>query len=221
MLTWFYAQYLTPIPKGGGNNKVLKTKKQRLVFGMILYGFFYSIIHIYFQLTIIFQVQFFVLIIFAGYLMNKNTVVHTGRSFVHFFTTYFRKLYLPSNHEPKVSRETKDLFFLSVLYVAAIASAFIFWMIDQHGCVLLYNLPFGLPNPQLHAWWHFLTAFNTHCGLQLAIGLRAMERNRGTDILPKTVWYGGATPYFGWFAQTNCENMRPLKGGEEEKGKKR
>jgi dihydroceramidase len=73
-----------------------------------------------------------------------------------------------------------------------ITSALAVWLIDQHACDVLHNLPFGIPNPQLHAWWHVLCGYNCHLGLQLSIGLREKVLNK--TRLPQTIWYGEVWP---------------------------
>ena len=43
--------------------------------------------------------------------------------------------------------------------LCSFAIAFVCWQIDIVGCATLQQLPFSLPNPQLHAWgWHVLSA---------------------------------------------------------------
>lgn len=36
------------------------------------------------------------------------------------------------------------------------------WLLDQFACPTLSSLPYGLPNPQLHAWWHFFVSLSSH-----------------------------------------------------------
>ena len=50
------------------------------------------------------------------------------------------------------------------IYVAAGAFAFFAWLLDQTLCNSLHDLPAGLPNPQLHAWWHMGMGVHLYCG---------------------------------------------------------
>jgi dihydroceramidase len=49
-------------------------------------------------------------------------------------------------------------------YVVSIAVALALWLCDQHFCVHLHTLPFGVHNPQWHAWWHGLMGVHTYIG---------------------------------------------------------
>eukprot|EP00750_Incisomonas_marina_P022030 INCI4827.2.p1 GENE.INCI4827.2~~INCI4827.2.p1 ORF type:complete len:291 (-),score=14.41 INCI4827.2:374-1246(-) len=49
-------------------------------------------------------------------------------------------------------------------YVGCLFIAFFFWNIDQQFCEILNSLPYGLPNPQFHAWWHVLVGISSYCG---------------------------------------------------------
>jgi dihydroceramidase len=54
--------------------------------------------------------------------------------------------------------------------------AFPVWLIDQHLCAQMYKLPHGLPNPQLHAWWHVFMSVNCYIGPVFCIFRRQQMR---------------------------------------------
>merc|ERR1712007_14898 len=37
------------------------------------------------------------------------------------------------------------------------------WLADNYYCPVLQNLPYGLPYPHLHMWWHLLTCAALYC----------------------------------------------------------
>ena len=153
----------------------------------VVYALTYSILHVYFEFTTTFQINFGLMILISGFILHKECVEHTGRSFVPFVIVRRR---LPSEHFDQ--KEIQSLYSLCWHYAVIILSAFACWLIDQFGCEILHNLPFGIPNPQLHAWWHILCAYNTHLGLQLSIGLR--EKVLHKHKLPSTIWHGEVWP---------------------------
>ena len=42
---------------------------------------------------------------------------------------------------------------------------FLFWNLDQLFCLELHALPYGLPNPQFHAWWQAGCAYSIFVGM--------------------------------------------------------
>ena len=56
------------------------------------------------------------------------------------------------------------------LYFCVFLLAAACWVLDKTLCApLTAHLPL---NPQLHAWWHLLMAFNIHFGTQYSLALR-------------------------------------------------
>ena len=119
--------------------------------------------------------------------MHKQCIAHTGRSFIPFVFVKKR----PDN-DIFDSIEVINLYSLCWHYAVIILSALACWLIDQWACEVLHNLPFGIPNPQLHGWWHILCGYNCHLGLQLSIGLR--EKVLHKHKLPCTTWHGEVWP---------------------------
>ncbi|CAJ0630790.1 4861_t:CDS:2 [Entrophospora sp. SA101] len=39
---------------------------------------------------------------------------------------------------------------------------YIGWNVDMHFCSWMNQLPFSLPNPQLHAWWHLTASYGSY-----------------------------------------------------------
>jgi dihydroceramidase len=65
------------------------------------------------------------------------------------------------------------------------------WMVDTHACDVVSNLPGGLPNPQLHAWWHVLIA----SGIYVLYVVLAFARARITGRDPQIALAAGVFPY--------------------------
>jgi dihydroceramidase len=76
-------------------------------------------------------------------------------------------------------------------YFTLLIAGVTLWLLDQNYCTLLHNLPFGLPNPQFHSWWHILTGLSHHYGIQFIIGVRLKNEGKG---MPNTKWYCGLLP---------------------------
>lgn len=64
------------------------------------------------------------------------------------------------------------------------------WLVDQFFCVELHDLPAGLPNPQLHAWWHLFMSLA--CAACPAFLIFARQEARG--LTPKMRWVCGIYP---------------------------
>jgi len=79
-----------------------------------------------------------------------------------------------------------------MVYAVAGICGFICWILDNGLCPFFSSLPFGLPNPQLHAWWHVLMAVNCYLGPVIVIYSRTVVLGRHPEIkcsplLPYTV----------------------------------
>lgn len=61
-------------------------------------------------------------------------------------------------------------------------TALVLWLCDQHLCVHLHALPSGLPNPQLHAWWHLLMSVNMLCGCTFLAYQRAAALRQRPEV---------------------------------------
>mmetsp|Transcript_20396 Transcript_20396/g.42750 ORF Transcript_20396/g.42750 Transcript_20396/m.42750 type:complete len:297 (+) Transcript_20396:156-1046(+) len=179
IMVWNYAMFLMES----------STKARQSLTAIICasYAVIYSLLHVYFAFTTTFQLNFALMIVISGYILHKNCVEHTGRSFIPFVVVRKR---LPSEEYNPV--EILNLYSLCWHYVVVLLLALACWLTDQFGCEILHNLPFGIPNPQLHAWWHILCGYNCHLGLQLSIGLR--EKVKNSTRLPTTIWYGEVWP---------------------------
>ncbi len=178
ILCWLYAMFLMESVDTASPKHTLTT-----IFA-VLYSVIYSVMHYFFAFTITFQLQFGIAVALSGYILHKNCLKHCGRSMIPFVMSGRpRKLSGSFDH-----KEIDDLYTLCRLYVWALLAGFAAWIFDQAACDVLHSLPFGIPNPQLHAWWHVLIGFNCHIGLQLSIGLR--QKVLSQTVLPTTKWYG-------------------------------
>ncbi len=78
------------------------------------------------------------------------------------------------------------------LGIACYGGAILLWFMDLRLCDLL-NVrlaAFGLPNPQLHAWWHVLVS----CGFYLLLLVVGYDRIRQTHRQPLAGRLGGIVP---------------------------
>ncbi|KAF9432138.1 Alkaline ceramidase 3 [Entomortierella beljakovae] len=84
--------------------------------------------------------------------------------------------------------EIKRLWLISGL-IALVAYGY--WNIDFRMCHTVENLPFGIPNPQFHAWWHVGASTSTYIVCLLLCYDRAS--NLGRD--PRIEWLWGIIPH--------------------------
>lgn len=156
---------------------------------MVIASLGYTVVHIRYALVTSFQLYFAFLVVTGVVLLVKQSMIHTTYSFFPFISSFYRP---PRPHHATLkSPHTDSLRTLIRLYFLFLLSGVVVWIIDQNYCTALYNLPFGLPNPQLHAWWHALTGYSHHVGIQFVIGVR---QKFFTGRLPVTVWHGGVFP---------------------------
>ena len=115
-----------------------------------------------FAFTTAFQIHFGVLVIVGIVRLNSACVQTTGRGFLPFVFSGHKTRSLESG---KAYPRRPELHPICVGYMIYLLLAFAGWIIDQKACSLLHNLPFGLPNPQLHAVWHVLVGINAQFGM--------------------------------------------------------
>jgi dihydroceramidase len=96
----------------------------------------FAVAHYYLRLVTTFQVSFCVLTWTASFMTLANILKTTNKAAVR----------------------------LGTFYCAGMILAFCLWLVDVHHCEHLHQLPYGLPNPQLHAWWHAITGLCCYCG---------------------------------------------------------
>ncbi|KAF9280468.1 Alkaline ceramidase 3 [Linnemannia elongata] len=70
-------------------------------------------------------------------------------------------------------------------------TAYAYWNIDFRMCDVMHNLPFGLWNPQFHAWWHVGASI---CSYMICL-LICYDRAENLDRKPRIEWKGGVLPY--------------------------
>ena len=104
-------------------------------------------------------------------MFNMQTHTHTGRSILPFMLWMYKQREL--KRWEILHPSTKNLYRICKLYWLSLLFGVVIWLIDQHFCDLLYNLPFGIPNPQLHAWWHVAVGLNSYAGTQFVIYTRS------------------------------------------------
>ncbi|CAG8447332.1 7760_t:CDS:2 [Cetraspora pellucida] len=68
---------------------------------------------------------------------------------------------------------------------------YIGWHIDLHFCNGMHQLPFDVPNPQLHAWWHLTASYGSYliCVLVTYNGSKVLGKN------PCLQWILNVLPY--------------------------
>ena len=75
--------------------------------------------------------------------------------------------------------------------------ALVAWQFDINFCPLLSNLPFGIPNPQLHAWWHILVSIGLYELIVFVIFRRQQVLFMAKTVprKPSVHWLCGIIPY--------------------------
>ena len=122
--------------------------------GTALFIVAWSIVHWYCQFVLFFQSLFGVMAISGVVMMVKE----------------YRRC-----KEPGARR-------LVQLYICTWFVALPVWIIDQQLCTKLYDLPAGLPNPQLHAHWHLLMGVNAYVGPVFVVFQRQAARGLAPRI---------------------------------------
>ncbi|CAG8433913.1 6744_t:CDS:10 [Scutellospora calospora] len=91
---------------------------------------------------------------------------------------------------------------------------YIGWHIDLHFCSRMHNLPFDVPNPQLHAWWHFTASYGSYllCVLVTYNGSKALGKN------PSLRWILSILPYIE-LPENNSLNEKSVLYGNEKSEK--
>lgn len=70
-------------------------------------------------------------------------------------------------------------------------TSYAFWNIDYRLCDVMQNLPFGLSNPQLHAFWHLGASVGSYLVTLLVCFNRAENLGRS----PMMEWKWGLVPH--------------------------
>jgi len=111
------------------------------------------------------------------------TVVHSMQTFTTVFQVHFilqvvigfgRIAYIlyKLRQRPSPHPATEIALHVLVYYLVILGIACSCWLVDQHLCAHMNSLPLGLPNPQLHAVWHLLSAIDSHLGILMSEILR-------------------------------------------------
>ena len=122
------------------------------------------------------------------------TVVHYHFAFVLVFQWLFAAItFLALVQLVRETRRVNDPEgrALGVTYVCTLLVATALWLCDCHFCEALHDLPWGLPNPQLHGWWHALIGVNCYVGPSFLVFRRASLLGRR----PRVRWVGALLPY--------------------------
>ena len=147
-----------------------------LALGLTAYGLLWTMIHSLGSFVAAFQVHFGLLVLLGMYMNCRNVRIHSGLPL------------LPVRDEPAVPPAWRGLRRMVWLYIAYSVLAFVLWVLDQTLCERLHALPGGVPNPQLHAWWHLLNGAACHLALQSSIALR---QSLVTKAVPSIRWRMG------------------------------
>ena len=136
--------------------------------------------------------------LFLGAMCATFTVTHYIMSFVLVFQVLFGIIVVAALTylvRSMLRLEAGHAKTTAILYVFYLALAFTIWLIDQHFCESLYSLPYGVPNPQFHAWWHLFNGFTCWYGPIYLVYLR--ERARGHSVVMKVACLG-LVPYVSY-----------------------
>ncbi|KAF9110989.1 Alkaline ceramidase 3 [Mortierella sp. AM989] len=70
------------------------------------------------------------------------------------------------------------------------AVAYGYWNVDFRMCHTMENLPFGISNPQFHAWWHVGASMASY----IVCLLLCYDRADNLERKPRIEWIGGVLP---------------------------
>ena len=76
-------------------------------------------------------------------------------------------------------------------------AALLCWQLDINFCKTLSHLPFGIPNPQFHSWWHVLVSIGLY-DLTTFIVYRRQEvlfKAGKMKARPTVRWFLRSIPY--------------------------
>ena len=71
---------------------------------------------------------------------------------------------------------------LIVVSLVTLGAGAVLWVADQQLCTKLHHLPLGLPNPQLHAWWHVGLSCGAFYANQYFAALKASKQGLGVVV---------------------------------------
>ena len=209
MLVWWYSFHMME-----------KTRRNTLLVAiLVVYAIVWSVVHTIFAFTTAFQLHFAALVIVGIVRLNAACVKTSGRSIVPFVTKRPQqppRVQTGHTVTPLYPRR-EDLQPICVGYIGYLLVAFVGWIIDQKACSLLHNLPFNLPNPQLHALWHVLVGINCQFGITFVISLRQSindatgHSQKPNATTPHLRWSLGIWPYA---AVRECTRQKDSKAFE-------
>ena len=111
----------------------------------------------------------------------------------------YRVFQLRGEHFPANSKDPDVLSAREVSNVAfaTYLVALMAWQLDINFCPFLSNLPFGIPNPQLHSWWHILVSIGLYELVVLVIFRRQQVLFTAKTLprKPSVHWFCGVIPY--------------------------
>ncbi|KAF9192946.1 Alkaline ceramidase 3 [Haplosporangium sp. Z 11] len=113
--------------------------------------------------------------------------------FVVFQSAFAFMVLIVMSHIIKIYGRLKDesIRRMWVLTGAIGVIAYAYWNIDFRMCDTMQDLPFGIWNPQFHAWWHVGASL---CSYMVCL-LVCYDRAENLDRNPKIEWMAGVLPY--------------------------
>lgn len=164
--------------------QIYDRRTQTLCWAFNIYASIYSVVHVRFALVRVFQVQYAVLVV-SGVILTEHMIRGTTGGYGLCSALVSTEDSLPAAHRTflKMNRQ----------HIGSLLAAFVIWIVDQAGCSSLHALPFGMPNPQLHAWWHILLGWSIHLGYQSSMAKRIAELNDGSQTMSWR-WLCGVVP---------------------------
>ncbi|CAG8492114.1 6528_t:CDS:2 [Funneliformis caledonium] len=106
--------------------------------------------------------------------------------------------------EPSITR-------LWLLGSAVFSLGYIGWHIDLRFCSVVHQLPFALPNPQLHAWWHLMASYGSY----LLCVFVAYDRAKVLGKKPTLKWMFNALPFVQLSSFESRDEKSSLKNKKE------
>ncbi|RHZ64540.1 hypothetical protein Glove_323g13 [Diversispora epigaea] len=145
--------------------------------------------------------------------------VFQGSFFIICIIVYFHTVIIGINTNIENSSQT-----LLILGSIVFLTGYVGWHVDFHFCSNMNSLPYNMPNPQLHAWWHLTASYGSYLMCVLVIHDRSKMLQRDPQIL----WIAHLLPYVKLYSSLShsqlsnsrlkhySEKVRLLERDEEE-----
>ena len=148
-------------------------------------------------------------LVFCGFI---SLIVHGVFSFIIVFqlSFLFINLYLGVGHLIPHLKAAEAAGAKNTWYARAapvlVCIAFVFWLLDCHACRHLHSLPYEIPNPQFHGWWHIINGVSTYYVPTFMIHRRTQLQSSSVPEV-RTICFG-MLPYIHIDSKFRCSKTK-------------